>query len=129
MEVLQTVESKYGEINVLKVREQTSVYASGRLLFSYPDPPTDEMSSHLPMTLHPSPAKILLIGGSPGTIREFLKYPVEEIDFIELDPKIIVVSQGLFDRAGRHTCAERPEIADNSRRRQTVYKSIERTDI
>ena len=81
---------------MLKVRDQTSVYASGRLLFSYPDSPTDEISSHLPMTLHPSPAKILVIGGSPGTMREFLKYPVEGIDFIELDPKIIAVSQGLL---------------------------------
>ncbi len=96
MEILQTVESKYGEINVLKVRDQMSVYASGRLLFSYPDSPTEEISSHLPMTLHPSPAKILVIGGSPGTMREFLKYPVEGIDFIELDPKIIAVSQGLL---------------------------------
>ena len=96
MEILQTVESKYGEIDVVKLRDQTSVYASGRLLFSYPDFPTDEISSHLPMTLHPSPAKILLIGGSPGTLREFLKYPVEGIDFIELDPKIIAVSRGLF---------------------------------
>jgi spermidine synthase len=96
MEVLQTVESKYGEINVLKVGDQTSVYASGRLLFSYPDPPTDEISSHLPMTLHPSPAKLLVIGGSPGTMREFLKYPVERIDFIELDPKIISLSRGLL---------------------------------
>ena len=96
MKILQTVESKYGEINVVKLRDQMSVYASGRLLFSYPDSPTDEISSHLPMTLHPSPAKILVIGGSPGTMREFLKYPVEGIDFVELDPKIIAVSQGLL---------------------------------
>lgn len=96
MEILQTVESKYGQIDVVKLRDQTSVYASGRLLFSYPDSPTDEISSHLPMTLHPSPAKILLIGGSPGTLREFLKYPVEGIDFVELDPKIIAVSRGLL---------------------------------
>ncbi len=96
MELLQTVESKYGEIDVVKLRDQMSVYANGRLLFSYPDSPTDEISSHLPMTLHPLPAKILLIGGSPGTLREFLKYPVEGIDFIELDPKIIAVSRGLL---------------------------------
>ena len=80
----------------MRIRGQVSIYASGHLLFTYPDLPAEEMTVHLPMTLHPSPSKILVIGGSPGTIKEFLKYPVAGIDYIELDPGIISVSQGLL---------------------------------
>jgi spermidine synthase len=95
MKVSQSLESRYGEISVVKVRDQSSVYANGHLLFSYPDSQSEEMNTHLPMTLHPSPSKILIIGGSPGTLKEFLKYPVKRIDFVELDPKIMDVFPGL----------------------------------
>jgi spermidine synthase len=95
MKVSQSLESRYGEISVVKVRDQSSVYANGHLLFSYPDSQSEEMNTHLPMTLHPSPSKILIIGGSPGTLKELLKYPVKRIDFVELDPKIVDVFMGL----------------------------------
>ena len=95
MKVSQSLESRYGEISVIKERDQSSVYANGHLLFTYPDPQSEEMSAHLPMTLHPSPSKILTVGGSPGTLKEFLKYPVNDIDFVELDPKIVDVFLGL----------------------------------
>ena len=95
MKVSESLESRYGEISVIRVRDQSSVYANGHLLFTYPDSQSEEMSAHLPMSLHPSPSRILVIGGSPGTLKEFLKYPVKRIDFVELDPKIVDVFLGL----------------------------------
>jgi len=95
MKVSRSLESRYGEISVIRVRDQSSIYANGHLLFSYPDSQSEEMSAHLPMTLHPSPSKVLIIGGSPGTLKEFLKYPVKRIDFVELDPKIVRVFMDL----------------------------------
>jgi spermidine synthase len=96
----QTVESKYGEIAAIKVKEQTSIYTNGHLLFSYPDIPNEELGTHLPMALHPSPSKILVIGGSPGTLREFLKYPIDYIDFVELDSKVVEISLKLLNMHG-----------------------------
>ncbi len=96
MEPSRIVESQYGEIAVIQIREQSSLYGNGQLFFTYPDLPSEELRIHLPMTLHPSPSKILVIGGSLGTLKEFLKYPVEGIDFIELDPKIVRVSLELL---------------------------------
>lgn len=107
MELSETVESKYGEIAVIKVRRQSSIYANGHLLFSYPDIPTEEFKTHLPMSLHPSPSRVLVIGGSPGTIKEFLKYPVSGVDFVELDPKIIEVSFGLLIDEDREVVKDR----------------------
>lgn len=102
IEITQTVESRYGEIAVVKVADQSSVYTNGQLLFTYPDPQTDEIKTHIPVTLHPKPDNILVIGGSPGTLKEFLKYPVERIDFIELDPKVVDISLTLLDRKDRN---------------------------
>ena len=65
-------------------------------MFTYPDLQTEELKAHLPMALHPKASRILIIGGSPGVLKEFLKYPVERIDFVELDPAIIEVFQRLM---------------------------------
>ena len=74
-DVYRTAESRYGEIAVIKVGGQSTIYAGGHLLYSSPDLQSEEMRTHLPMTLHPSPRRILVIGGSPGTLKEFLQYP------------------------------------------------------
>jgi spermidine synthase len=96
-----TIESKYGEIAVIDMKVQASIYTNGQLLFTYPNVPSEEFRAHLTMTLHPSPSEVLVIGGSPGTVREILKYPVERVDFIELDPRIVQVSFGMLSEKDR----------------------------
>ncbi|MBM4136764.1 MAG: hypothetical protein FJ241_08030 [Nitrospira sp.] len=98
IEPSQTVESRYGEITVIQVREQSSIYVNGQLFFTYPDIPSEELKAHLSMAFHPSPSKILVIGGSPGSLKEFLKYPVDGIDFIELNLKIVELSSRLLSQ-------------------------------
>lgn len=100
-ELINKVESRYGEIKVLKTKEQFNVYSSGKLQFSYPDPQTEELKAHLSMSVHPSPDRILIIGGSPALLREFLKYPVSGIDFVEIDPKFIEVSFSTLSKEDR----------------------------
>lgn len=89
-------ESKSGEISVVRFGSQSSIYINGQLAFTYPDAQTDEMISHFPMTMHPSPKEILLIGGSPGIFKKLLTYPIVRLDFVELDPKIIEYSIGML---------------------------------
>jgi len=93
LRVIDTVESRYGEITVVQVGLQSSIFSNGHLLFTYPDLQTEELKAHLPMALHPKASRILIIGGSPGILKEFLKYSVKRIDFVELDPAIIAVFQ------------------------------------
>ena len=107
---LQLVESKYGEITVIKIGEQSSIYGNGQLFFSYPDRPNEEIKVHLPMTLHPSPSRILVVGGSLGTLKEFLKYPLAVIDFVELDPKIVKVSMKLLSIKEDKDAVEDPRV-------------------
>jgi len=97
LQLSQNIESKYGEIAVIDMQAQSSIYINGQLLFTYPDVPSEEFKAHLAMTLHPSPAEVLVVGGSPGILRELLKYPLEKVDFVELDPRIVQVSFGLLN--------------------------------
>jgi spermidine synthase len=116
LRVVDTVESRYGEITVVRVGMQSSIFSNGHLMFTYPDLQTDELKAHLPMTLYPAAARILIIGGSPGVLKEFLKYPVKGIDFVELDPAIISVFQRLMateqDRAAMRNQKVRVLVED-----------------
>jgi spermidine synthase len=107
MELSRTVESKYGEIAVIKIGRQSSIYANGHLVFTYPDVPDEELRAHLPMALRPLSSRILIIGGSPGILKEFMKYPVKGIDFVELDPKIVEVSFRLLGPDDRDAVKDR----------------------
>ncbi len=92
-------ESKIGEITVVSQGTQSNVYINGQFAYSHPDPQTEERGIHVPMTMHPSPDSLLVIGGSPGCLREILKYTVSCVDFIELDPKLAALSEKLIDAA------------------------------
>ncbi len=54
-----------------------------------------EMLTHLPLMSHPSPKRVLVIGGGDGgTIREVVRHPeVEEAILCEIDPRVTAVSR------------------------------------
>jgi len=53
-----------------------------------------EMLVHPAMFWHPGPQRVLIIGGGDGgVLREVVKYPVKEIFLVDLDKKVIEVSQ------------------------------------
>ncbi len=66
-----------------------------------------EMLAHVPLNTHPSPKKVLVIGGGDGgTVREVLKHPqVKEITLVEIDRMVVEaalehlpgISEGLRD--------------------------------
>ncbi|MCR8454541.1 MAG: fused MFS/spermidine synthase [Crenarchaeota archaeon] len=55
----------------------------------------DEIAAHVPMTAHPNPSRVLIIGGGDGVIlREVLKYKtVKEVFLVEIDQSVIKVSK------------------------------------
>lgn len=52
-----------------------------------------EMMVHIPMAVHPTAKKVLIIGGGDGgAIRELVRYPlVEHIDLVEIDELVVEV--------------------------------------
>jgi spermidine synthase len=94
--LIETHQSKYGNIAIARRDDQYSFFQSGHLLFSTAGPETrvphfEEQEAavfaHFAMVQHPQPRRILLVGGGlRGTLGEIARHPVEHIDYVELDP-------------------------------------------
>lgn len=117
-------ESRYGAIEVFRARGQYNVFSSGKFQFSYPDAQTDELRAHLPLSLHPAPRRVLLVGGSVGVAREVLKYPGVSVDFVEIDPELVRVSFALLAPRDREALSDRRFSALTSDARRFI-KSLE----
>lgn len=89
--------SRYGRIDIVKIKEQSALFSAGRFLYAYPDPQVEEMTAHLPISLHPLPSRVLVVGGSPAVAREMLKYPDMRIELVEIDPEVLRLALGLLN--------------------------------
>lgn len=90
--VLASTNTIYNNITVTKREEQYTFLLNGvpTIITPYPDQSFVEDFVHFPMLSHPNPKKILLIsGGIGGVLHQMLKYPLQEIDYLELDPNLI----------------------------------------
>jgi len=84
----------YGDVAVTRTEEQLNFYENGLLLFNTEDTITNEEVIHYAMSQHDDPKTVLLIsGGISGTVNEILKYDVDRIDYVELDPVLIKVGK------------------------------------
>ncbi|HID93403.1 MAG TPA: hypothetical protein EYP60_04820 [bacterium (Candidatus Stahlbacteria)] len=89
--------SIYGELVLVKRSNLYSIYQNGILGFTAPLPIESEEIVHFPFLEKKTIKKVLLLGGPPSHLKEVLKYPIEEVDFVLLDPKVISVSKGHID--------------------------------
>ncbi len=90
--VLASTNTIYNNITVTKREEQYTFLLDGvpTIITPYPDQSFVEDFVHFPMLSHPYPKKILLISnGVGGVLNQMLKYPLQEIDYLELDPNLI----------------------------------------
>jgi len=89
-ELLFIKDSLYGKLVVTKTQDQINFFENGIILFSTENTVANEETVHYALVQHNNPKNVLLIsGGVAGTINEILKYNVDKIDYIELDPLII----------------------------------------
>jgi spermidine synthase len=94
LKLVESADSIYGNITVAKLENQYSFFENGSLMFTGGDVSTSEESVHYAMLEHPNPKKILLIGGGTGgAINQILKHKVDRVDYVELDPLIMKLSQ------------------------------------
>ncbi|MEM7234775.1 MAG: polyamine aminopropyltransferase [Planctomycetota bacterium] len=79
----------YQRIVVTRKRDHFNLYLSGNLQFSsYDEYRYHEALVHPAMLSHPSPKRILVLGGGDGLgLREVLRYPgVEKVTLVDIDP-------------------------------------------
>jgi spermidine synthase len=90
--VLKYVNSIYGNLAVSGSGDQYTFYSNGIPIIAAPAPDivSVEERVHFTMLGAAKTKKVLLIGGGVGgIIREVLKYPVEKVTYVELDPSLI----------------------------------------
>jgi len=93
--LVESKNSVYGNISVLKLNEEYNFYENGNKIFSTGDRQYSEEIVHFSVLSYPAkPKSILLVGGSiSGNLSEVLKYPVERVVCIELDPLLIQIGK------------------------------------
>ncbi len=96
---LENVKSEYQDIHVFETWDygkllviDGTVQLTERDEFIY-----HEMIVHPAMLTHPSPKKILIIGGGDGgSAREVLRHEPEEVHVVEIDGKVVEISKRHF---------------------------------
>lgn len=84
--------SVYGNVSLLERDEQLDLLSNGVPILSIPTPDLIKIEDlvHFPLSFHPNPKTIFLIGGGMGgVLDELCKYPLTRIDYTELDPMLI----------------------------------------
>jgi len=85
--LIESTDSKYQNLTI-GMRENTyALYSNGQYVTSFPDDYTYQFTAHTVMVQHPSPKRVLLIGGGvEGLLKEILKHRVEKLDVALIDP-------------------------------------------
>lgn len=95
--VLESKESIYGRTTVTERNAQLNFFNNGLFIFSSHDRLTAEGTAHFAMIFNPRAKNVLLIGGGASEITsEILKYPVDSLDYVELNPAIISLSKDIL---------------------------------
>lgn len=114
--LIETRQSKYGTISILKLADQFSFFQSGHLVFSTAGAETANpelenqdavLFAHFAMVQHQNPRHILLIGGGMrGVLAAIARHPVERIDYIELDEALTGAARAYLPPATRQALAD-----------------------
>jgi spermidine synthase len=113
-ELLEHRTTAYGSLVVTRQGGQINVYENGLPVGSTEDPVAAEEAVHYALAQHPDPRTILLVsGGLTGAHRQAAKYPLERIDYVELDPAVLELAERL---AGAGSDPRLRMIAKDARR-------------
>jgi spermidine synthase len=88
--------SVYGNVAVVQRESQYTFFADGIPILTAPVPDVAAVEEmvHLPLLFVPRPKRVLVLsGGVGGVLHELAKYPLERIDYAELDPLLIEAVQ------------------------------------
>ena len=103
MTLLDSVETRYGNVAIAKLGPQTSIVNDGRIGISFPVIEESEKQAAYFTAQAYTPSRILLFGGLGGGLpAELLRYPVEHVTVVEQDRQA-------FDKLRPHLMASTRE--------------------
>jgi len=93
-EVIFSRDTPYGNLTVTKQAEQENFYENNVLLSSANDATNAEESVHYAMVQSASPQTVLMVSGAvSGAVREVLKYKIQRLDYVEVNPYLIQLAR------------------------------------
>jgi len=127
LEPIDWAESKYQNLELLRLNEQYTLFASGHQAFSFPNQygPTD--TADLVLTEHPNPKNVLLVGTRPPELlAAMLRHNVEDIEAVDLDPRILeLVKPSFTEDAAKVYNDARLALQDEDGRRYLLTEGFE----
>jgi len=128
-DVLFSQDSIYGRLTITGRDGQRVFFENGLLMFETQGTFPEEVA-HFPLLEHPDPRSVLLIGGgASGTLREILKHPVEEVQYVELDPLVIQAAEKYLPPGDRAAFEDPRTTATYTDGRLYVKESDKRFDV
>jgi spermidine synthase len=98
--LVDSLDTVYQNVALSEIHGQYALYGDGKLQFVFPDEIGDEHRIHPLMGMYPRGRRVLVLGGNPvGDIPQLLKYPVEELVFVDLDPGVVELVRRVAPRA------------------------------
>ena len=96
-EIIETRENEFGKLLVTRSSGQFNMYDNGMLINTGDNIMATEESVHYAMIQKPEARKVLQISGNIGlTEKEILKYPVRQIDFVDINKDINELEKKYF---------------------------------
>jgi spermidine synthase len=87
--VIAAAESRYASLVVAESAGQRTLFVDALPAMSFPDKRDAEIEVHTALLQHPSPKRVLLVGGGLSqAAAEIFKYGVEALDYVQIDPAI-----------------------------------------
>jgi spermidine synthase len=96
---VRSIDTKYQNLSLLRLENQHTIYTDGRPAYNIPNTYEAEVFIHS-ILVHRFDAKRVLIlgGGFNGILKEILKYPVQEIEYVEIDPALLPFVEPVLDK-------------------------------
>ncbi len=87
---VSSIDTKYQNLSLMRLENQHTLYADGRPIYNIPDKYDAELFTHSIMVHYSDAKRVLVLGGGfNGVLRELLKYPVQEVEYVEIDPALL----------------------------------------
>jgi len=126
---LESENSKYENLSVVKLQEQYTIFADGKPAYTISDRYANETLVHLIMIQSSAPQRVLLLGGGfHGPLAEILKYNPAQIDYVELDGKMVEMAKKYLpaeDSAALHHPAVHLHITDGRSYIKTTHEGYD----
>lgn len=96
---VSSIDTKYQHLALLRLGDQHTIYTDGMPTYNIPNTYDAEIFVHTLMVHGYQPKNIVVLGGGfNGILRELLKYDVQCVEYVEIDPAIIDVAVSVLPR-------------------------------